>query len=214
MGAAFDSAFDGGAFDGFPVPPVVMDHVAAALNRLPEQFKGKPNIEKLLRVLVGAIQQAEDAGQQLLTLRTIDTATGAQLDIIGKIVGQARAGLLDDDYRRYCRARVAANRSTGTMEDVLRVAKLVLNDPSAHLAFENQGIAAYVLRVEDVAISADLAGVILMSFLAQITAAGVRPILESGATDPDTWFEWDVDGRGWDNGFLIDARDPAHRSLV
>lgn len=196
-----------------PTQPVVvgMDHVAGGLGRLPEQFKEKPNITKLLRALLGFVQEVENAGQQALTLRRLDNAVGHQLGVIGKIVGQTRDGLQDEDYRRYCRARVAANRATGTGEDILRVTTLVLDDRTARLVLELHGNATYVLRIENAAVPANVAGVVLMTFLAQVTAAGVRPILESGSTPPETWFRWDAPGQGWDNGRWIDARDPVTR---
>lgn len=51
--------------------------------------------------------------------------------MIGRVVGQDRLGLSDDDYRSYVRARVAAHRSTGTFEDLIKVVSLVMLNPAA-----------------------------------------------------------------------------------
>ena len=164
----------------------ITDHTAQALERLCEQFKGKANIVKLLTALTGTVQEAETALWDLFTMRSVDTAAGVYLDAIGEIVGQERGGLADVDYRRLIRARIATNRSRGTISDVLRIADLVLNDPSAYLEIDNQGAAAYVLRVLNVSITDELAE-LLIEFLRAATAAGVRVVLEYSTATPMIW---------------------------
>jgi hypothetical protein len=164
------------------------------------------NIEKLLGILIEPSQSVEDALQQLMYYRFVDTAVGAQLDIIGRIVGQSRDGLSDDDYRRYIRARVAVNNSNGTFKDLLTVAFLVVYDETAYFEATNSGIATVILRVRGIAISQALAQ-ILITFLGDTVAAGVRVILEYSDQNPSTWFQWDTVGRGWDNGKFVDALD-------
>ncbi len=166
------------------------------------------NIEKLLAVVVSPAQGVEDALQQLKSERFVDTAVGSQLDIIGRIVGQDREGMTDTDYRRYIRARIATNNSDGTIEELITVAFLVVNDVAATFEIDNQGIATVVLRVTGLAVSDALSDV-LIKFLGAAVSAGVRIILESSAEAPSTWFQWDTVGKGWDNGKLIDAKDNA-----
>lgn len=151
------------------------------------------NITKLLRALVGPIQEAEDALQQLLTERTVDTAIGAQLDVIGKLVGQPRAGEPDDEkYRRYVRARISTNKSTGLVSDVLKVADLIVYDDLAYLRVIQYGVASFVLRVEDIIVT-DVANS-LIRFMRQVAAAGVRPIVESWPLEESTMFTCDGPG--------------------
>lgn len=185
----------------------ITDHVQQALARLSQQFKGKTQVEAMLSALTGNVQEVETALWQLLTERAVDVAIGVHLDTIGQIVGQQREARSDEDYRRFIQARIAANRSRGTIPDVLRIANLVLNDPAAYLQIDNQGAAAYVLRIMNVPISDDVAE-LLMSFLRNITSAGVRVILESSAISVGNTFKWDTAGRGWDSGVpFVDARD-------
>lgn len=155
----------------------ITDHTAQALERLCQQFRDKPQITKLLTALTGTVQEAETALWELLTMRSVDTATGVYLDAIGSVVGQEREGLIDETYRRYIRARIATNRSRGTIGDVLHIANLVLNEPTAYVEIDNQGAGAYVLRVSDLEITDDLAE-LLLEFVRTATAAGVRAILE------------------------------------
>ena len=153
------------------------DHAAEAIARLPEQFKAKANIAALISSIVAPMQDVEDALQQLLTERRITTAAGIQLDAIGRVVGQSRIGLSDTDYRRYLLARVSANRSQGTSENILRVARMIVNDATVDIELDNQGAAALVMRIPRSATDATLAS-ILLDFLRSSTTGGVRLLLE------------------------------------
>jgi hypothetical protein len=181
----------------------LVNHAVAALARLPEQFKDKPNIAAFLNAINMQCDELEVAFRQLLLERGVDNAVGDQLDVIGRIVGQERAGLLDDDYRRYIRARISANRSRGTTEDMLTVARLVVYDDDATYEIVPQSIATAV-RVGGVAISSAL-GDILFDFLSASKAAGVRLIVEVSPAAPGGMFVWDTPGQGWDNGVFADA---------
>lgn len=165
------------------------------------------NIEKLVATLATPFQSIENMLQQLLTERSIDTAVGAQLDVIGKIVGQPRNGLSDDDYRRYCRARIAVNNSNGVTENLITVTDLIVYDDDAYYEIDNQGIATVVLRIQNLSITEELADIII-SFLQDTVSAGVRVILEYFETTPGNTFKWDTAGRGWDSGKPFwDAKD-------
>ncbi len=163
------------------------------------------NITKILRALVGPIQAAEDALQQLLTERTVDTAIGAQLDVIGKLVGEARAGATDDDYRRYVRARISTNKSTGRVRDVLKVADLIVYDDAAYLRVIQYGQAAFVLRVEDIIV--DDITTALVKFMRQTTSAGVRAVVETWPLEESAMFT--CDGPGETGLGFGDALTPA-----
>jgi len=165
------------------------------------------NTEKLVAVLATPFQSIESALQQLLTERSIDTAVGAQLDVIGRIVGQRRNGWDDETYRRYCRARIATNRSNGNVENLITVISLIVYDDDAYYQVDNQGIATVVVRVQNLTITEELADIII-SFLKDTVSAGVRVIIEYFETTPGNTFKWDTPGRGWDSGCAFwDAKD-------
>lgn len=141
------------------------------------------NLRNLLAGLVSQFQPIEEAFAQLLLERSVNNAVGAQLDAIGKIVGQPRSGLVDDDYRRFVRARIAANRSSGLVDDILRVIALVVFDPAAHLQYIPQHPAAFAFRINQVAVS-DTVAAIAGEFLRDVVAAGVRAVLEYSTVAP------------------------------
>ena len=65
------------------------------------------------------IQDLEDSSFEVLLNRWIDTAVGVQLDGVGAIVGEAREGRGDDEYRLAIKARIQINFSEATPEDIL-----------------------------------------------------------------------------------------------
>lgn len=166
-----------------PVPPPSLDpvgHEAVALTRLPQQFRNAHN-EEFVAIFVRPFEAVEMALQQLLLERSVDTAVGAQLDVLGRLVGQAREGLGDDDYRRYIRARVIANKSDGTHEIIIKVIKLLLNSPTSNIeSLSQRGTVA--IRVNGVVVSDSLA-TILLSFARAVVKSAIRVFVESY---PDT----------------------------
>lgn len=77
---------------------IVEDYLSIARTRTTEQFKieSAPIFDKYLQLLIDGFQDIEETYKQLMQLRSIDTAVGAQLDIIGNIVGQDRELLAVD----------------------------------------------------------------------------------------------------------------------
>lgn len=68
-----------------------LDHEALAESRLATEYRG--SVEKLipyLKALMSESNNIEQALQQCIVLRTIDTATGEVLDVLGELVGQGR----------------------------------------------------------------------------------------------------------------------------
>lgn len=162
------------------LPAGKVAHVARALARLPQQFRGKAKIEALLSALASPAQDLENALWDLLTLRGVMTASGVWLDKLGALVGQARGGLSDAAYRLYIRARVATNRSRGTVADLIAIANLILNSSTSLVTIETVpgAVGVVVIRVSSYATD-DATAAILISFLRDAVDGGVRAILET-----------------------------------
>ena len=60
------------------------------LDKLPEQFKRKHNIDVLVRAFAAELEELVEVFRELETLRSIKTAFGRQLDGIGEIVNLSR----------------------------------------------------------------------------------------------------------------------------
>jgi hypothetical protein len=70
----------------------IESYLETARSRVTEQFKTEsaPVFDRYIQLLLGGKQEVQVVLKDLMQLRSIDTATGAQLDIIGDIVGQPR----------------------------------------------------------------------------------------------------------------------------
>lgn len=98
---------------------------AEALANLIEVLKGKPNLSVLASAFLDQLQDVENASFELIDERTIDASVGIQLDRLGQIIGLARGGLSDDDYRSRLKAQIKINRSSGTVEELLEILALL-----------------------------------------------------------------------------------------
>ena len=77
-----------------------INYLDLARTRTTEQFKleNAPVFDAFLQLLTVEMQTLQKTFQDLMQLRSLDTATGAQLDVIGRIVGQERVLLSADLY--------------------------------------------------------------------------------------------------------------------
>lgn len=80
-----------------PIPFEMKDYLAEARSRVTEQFKDnktdsgvKDVFDRYLQLMLETQTLIQKALQELVIYRDIETATGAQLDVIGRIVGQER----------------------------------------------------------------------------------------------------------------------------
>lgn len=81
-------------------PFVVNEYLAQARERFTEQFKDKPVFDRYVQLMIESSVETQLVLKDLMQKRSIDTAEGAQLDIIGDIVGQPRT-LLDTALLKY-----------------------------------------------------------------------------------------------------------------
>jgi hypothetical protein len=86
---------------------------------MPEEFKGKDFIIALVRAFANEVQDIEDADFPMLSLLDIDTMIGAQLDGIGDILTEPRAGQNDANYRVALKAKAARITASGTPEQII-----------------------------------------------------------------------------------------------
>ena len=138
---------------------------------------------------------------------------GVQLDVIGRIVGQARLGADDPTYRLYLKGRIAALRSNGVPEAVYRVFR-GLEGGAALVVYWWGGVCQAVYTWSDV-ITHPCSDVAL-TLIRMATLGGVKVWLEwqESATAACITFDDDSDhsdGLGFcsddelDGGVLADA---------
>lgn len=114
-----------------------LDHLAAGLEVLAQQYRGRPNFRALIEVFARQFQELEDAAHQVLNERLLEALNGAehgaegeQLSVLERIVGQGVFLSADEAVRRaWIRSRIKLNRSSGTGNQLLELFTLVLTAP-------------------------------------------------------------------------------------
>jgi hypothetical protein len=131
----------------------ITTHADDAVARLIGIYQGKPRLEALIRLLAKQIQHIEDGLIAILVQSSIDDAIGAQLDQIGDIVGQARAGQLDDAYRSFIKARIKVNYSEGKIAQLIAIVLLILGD-DASVTLREYYPSGIIVSARDVSVDA------------------------------------------------------------
>lgn len=149
------------------------DHVEEGVARLISQYADKPRIVRLLSAYLRPLQEAEDALWTLIDQVNLNNATGITLDYLGKILNQGRLGLSDQNYRTVLRARVRVLLSSGKVDELLTILRLVTIDSTEAAQLEAEvfdGIGIVLkLRSELGPVDQD----IVFSLLNQAKAGGV-----------------------------------------
>lgn len=100
----------------------IVQHFALYLSRLLGQYKGLLNLQAVLEVSAGEAQAIETSLQDLFDKRDLDNATGAQLDVIGRILNSGRELLeTDTDYRARLKLLILVYASGGTPEELIEI---------------------------------------------------------------------------------------------
>lgn len=152
-------------------------HVAEALARFTEQFKNKPNFQKIVASFVERNQHVEDVSWEMYNARFLDNAADDRLDMIGAVVGESRNGKDDTTYRQYIAARIVINKSDGTADDSLHVLELITPAGSDY-DITDVFPAAYRIRLYGYAGDFDT----VFDIVRQVKPAGVRLYFEYSPT--------------------------------
>lgn len=176
----------------------VADHAEQAIARLPSRFRGRLRIEALVGALATGTQEVEDLAYALVADRLLDTASGDALDQYGRLVGEARNGLGDGDYRRFIQARMLANRSTGTVDELIAIWRLATGAEAVR--YEELAPLHLILEAERrEPMSADVVRRVVRLMQDAKPAGRTLSLVEVIA---GVWFGWDgdPDSTGYDDG--------------
>jgi hypothetical protein len=113
----------GGLDDGTLAEIVAL--CAQSQDLLIKQYSDATKLRALLCALIDPIQAIETATAAVYSeVLNVDAAEGVHLDLLGRIVREARNGLSDYVYRRAIRTRILINRSQGRLPDLVAVARM------------------------------------------------------------------------------------------
>lgn len=150
------------------------DMVNYGLELLLGQFRGVgrgENLTALLAPLLEVSQEAEDAFFDLFTDRTLINAQGIHLDNIGRLVGERRGDLDDDDFRRFIRVRVLQNVAQGDIGSIIEVINTMSG--ATKTRYIPQYPAHYLLEVTTLQPLAANIVARIQEVMPRITSAGV-----------------------------------------
>lgn len=185
----------------------VTDHEAQGPDKLVQQFKNKPAIVGVLQAWAKQVQALEDQGYELVLQRALESATGVSLDVIGALVGQAREGRSDSQYKIWIAGRVLVNKSRGRPPQLIAIASKLCQGPVRFTEFYP---AAFVIYSDAPILGTD--GVEVAKLLKLAKAAGVA--MRFVWFDVPTPFRFSLTGtsvfnsaRGFDHGRLAAVSD-------
>lgn len=182
------------------LPEQIEQHVETGLVSLVPAFWGKPRIAALLAAFLDRVQALEDDLFQIMVDRELPEADLVRLKVLGKLIGQPRFGLAEDDYRTVLEARGLANVSKGTARDVFGVLDVLL------------GAGQYVLiELGNATLSLSVLGTVsanqikmLRLVLPDVRAAGVGfQLVFSDDADVFVWNDVWSDTEEWGSVILI-----------
>jgi hypothetical protein len=185
------------------------DWAARLRSRLYTQFRSATTWQAWCDEVLGPqFQDLEDAGQTLLTLLDIDDSEGVQLDTIGRVIGQPRNGVNDETYRLYLSARVLANKSTGTVDDIFKVMRALFGEDETLPTYQGGWVKQFSIRIGAALTRSE--ALIATEFLGDSKEAGARGILEWRESAPALMFQFDgtasPTGLGFDVGYFAGAK--------
>jgi len=109
------------------------------ISRILSQFQDKPNLVAIVKAYLKELTRTQTDSLSLLDHFDIDTAYGATLDNIGKVVDSRRLGRGDVSYRKAIKNRIYLNSSEGTPNQLIQILQLLSGDDSVrfyeHLTF-------------------------------------------------------------------------------
>ena len=166
--------FNVSATDVVPTPPsdIVPTAIAstAPLARLITQYKNKPRLRALAQSYLEEVAELAIVLEQLCLAFRLGNAIGAQLDVLGRIVGAPRQGFDDRSYEQLIRAYIRAQKSEGKPEDIYAVFRILIA-PGDLMVLDEYYPMAIVLRIaSDAALNLS----VLMTLLLMAKGQAVR----------------------------------------
>ena len=160
----------------------VDDFGARLEDRLPAGLYERPRLRALMRAIGHGLQIIEDDLHDQTLALTLDGANDEDLDVVGRIVGEPRLGLIDVDYRRFIAGRLLARKSRGTPSELTAILEVIAAPCIAvHYDMFAAGFRLYFGR--STPLSDELLGRV-RRFMVAVKPAGVTMLLVEYTASP------------------------------
>lgn len=189
-------------------PKKSTDYVERAVEKLPTQFRFSES-EALTSAVAAEVQELEDFFAEIRDKTTLESAEGAQLDQIGRVVilgrGAYDRNATDDlDYRAAIVVRIRALRSNGKTKDFDDLLTLLTDLTGGSWDLEELPPAAFAIYLFGVT---GYDPGLVTGVIAFAKPAGVALEIHANAGAEDEYFRWasgtDEENSttdGWDQG--------------
>ena len=117
-----------------------------------------------------------------------DTDVGAQLDGIGRIVGEPRGGANDADYRVAIKGRIQTNRANSRVEEIHALFVRLL--PGFSFTWQSGTVASFIYEINEPLGVGDPSLASLDRQLQLVKGGGVHATLEYGESPLDESFTY------------------------
>jgi hypothetical protein len=178
----------------------IPDHVERGLANVLSQFRLATKLRAIIAAILEEVQIAEDTLADLAVGLTVDGAQGAQLDLMGALLGERRDALSDLWYRRFLYARAAIRVCQGTPDEVSQIAATLTGAPVAYSPAYPAGFRLFI------APQPTMDAVLLARLKARkVEASPSGDGFDLTFVDSPTPFTVDEDGFGFDDGDLVEV---------
>lgn len=137
---------------------------------IPEQYKDATNLNILLEILSTPFDDLKVVFSDLKNILNLESAQGAQLDLIGDIVREKRNGRSDSDYIIGIRFKIFKNTSRGFVDDVVKALKFITS--ASKVIYSDNPPASYTIYTNGTALTNDI-----KILIDKLSAAGVSVIV-------------------------------------
>ena len=171
------------------------------LSLFAEEFSTATVMKDYTNSFLDESNELENIFQDLLDDRSVDTAVGVQLDQVGLLVGELRNRRDDEEFRNAIKLKIAVNTSSGTVEDIIRVIKLLFGEETGSTVLRT-GKALLTIFIDEDKPTDDI-----IPFLQQVLAAGVKIDSVIYPSDRLPWIATERGGVTQDTGVLPERGD-------
>lgn len=153
-------------------------------------FEEKPHMAAIMNAIASELQELSDAIYDVMTEIDVNSAVGAQLDLLGKIYGRSRDGYGDEAYRSLLKMQIGINVSNGTINPMIAIIKSVTDSTKVDM-FEDYPAAVSAV-VNGGTVNAEL-----LAELESVASAGVDMSIRPIGGDDAFGFENSFDSLGF-----------------
>lgn len=155
-------------------PVGTLDYATTTKNRLYKQWEEDPEWLSMMDIIAASWAEVEGQLLEINDFRSVSTAFGVQLDLVGELVGRDRNGLNDEDYRRAIIVDANTLFSSGTPWELTELVRTLY--PNNDVSYREFYPASFVLSISGLSLEEFQ---LTLDIMQDTPPAGVGSLLEA-----------------------------------